>query len=256
MKNLVLALSAAALVSAAPLQAQAFSGFTANNDGAEFWDNLSDDGLALNPNTCNSGFVVTGVAPTSCINQRPNTWLPYTGSPATTYLNNGGNWAPVFFSSGDYSLDYLGGTPSRRCVAPCVGGDVAGANLGWGIFDVTNRSTFTNFNTGSPLPFSGVITWSSWGLYVDLLGGGRAYSDVDPQFALFGFGRTDPNSWIAGIEDNNGQRSDWDYQDMMFRITANDGGTPQEVVPEPATMTLLATGLAGMAAAKRRRNRK
>ena len=47
MKNLVLALSAAAVISAAPLQAQAFSSFTANNDGAEFWDNLSADGLGL-----------------------------------------------------------------------------------------------------------------------------------------------------------------------------------------------------------------
>ena len=151
MKNLVFALSAAALVSAAPLQAQAFSTFTANNDGVEFWDNLSDDNA-----TCNSGYVVTGVAPITCINQRPNTWLPYTGLPATTYLNNGGNWTAVYFSGGDYSLDYLGGTPSRRCVAPCVGGDIAGANLGWGIFDLGNRTTnFTNFNTGSPLPVLG-----------------------------------------------------------------------------------------------------
>src|SRR5690349_16156853 len=122
MKNLVLALSAAAVLSAAPLQAQAFSGFTANNDGVEFWDNLSDDGLTMNPvNKCNSGFIVSG-APESlgCINQRPNTWLPYSGTPASTYWNIGGEWAPIIFGPGVYTLSYLGGTTSAGCPATCT----------------------------------------------------------------------------------------------------------------------------------------
>lgn len=40
-----------------------------------------------------------------------------------------------------------------------------------------------------------------------------------------------------------------DYQEFI----TFDPSRPQETVPEPATMTLLATGLAGMAAARRRR---
>lgn len=39
-------------------------------------------------------------------------------------------------------------------------------------------------------------------------------------------------------------------------VTAGQPGGPQEVTPEPATMTLLATGLAGMAAARRKKGKK
>jgi len=75
------------------------------------------------------------------------------------------------------------------------------------------------------------------------------------------------NDFLLGFEDkcrgdvfNNEQDlicsggSDWDFNDAVFAFAVPDDTT--EVVPEPATMTLLATGLVGMAAARRRRNNK
>ena len=54
------------------------------------------------------------------------------------------------------------------------------------------------------------------------------------------------------------QVSDDDYNDFYVIINPVTLGTPTEVVPEPMTMTLLATGLVGLGGAslKRRRNKK
>jgi hypothetical protein len=57
---------------------------------------------------------------------------------------------------------------------------------------------------------------------------------------------------------NAGQpaRTDNDYNDFYMIITPLTLGTPTEVVPEPMTMTLLATGLVGLGGASLRSRRK
>ncbi|MBK7595518.1 MAG: PEP-CTERM sorting domain-containing protein [Gemmatimonadetes bacterium] len=137
-----------------------------------------------------------------------------------------------------------GGTAWRDQTGACFNGmafEIAFAPIGWllpqdiGYVLSYNTQTVGYNPTGTPTPMNSINV----GLLAGL-GGTTVGSTINALYDMTTGGMT--------VDDGS-----YGYSTLAeFRIVSPGSGG-QDVVPEPATMTLLATGLAGMAAARRRK---
>lgn len=215
-----------------------WSASSVNSNGTPYWDGNSWDGANKNIGNCllGNGGCTTQLAPA------PGA-IPYWGSST-------GGADPNFF------FNHPSGGPNVASLKVEIAGNANINQFGWFAFDRNSGVVLSStvlFNGaaggGASATFSPTL---DYGFYFVGSNGQKYYTlsskntqDANQQhFAVFDGGS---GVYYMGIEDLNFGSSDKDFNDMIIRVsTATD-------TPEPATMVLLSTGMAGIAAWRKRR---
>ena len=265
MRKLALGLVLVA-AAAMPASAQNWQTFTPSNSGTEFWNNRSVDNANDNV-ICNIGAVLTdaGLNSASCNNQTPSNLLPVnqfaSGAGGGVFLNN-----HFVLGSGSYTIDLFGQiagvVPTTWGIYTQQGGfqayagsimhvDVAQNDFLYFWLDTFDPATSPNrFFSHGQVCDNPITTCSSIGStqqHVLFSADNSLAGTMDGTYILDGVSVvTRPGVYYVGMEDNATRMSDWDYNDVVLRVSS---------VPEPSTYAMLAVGLVGMAGVARRRNR-